>query len=83
MSVQLNSSMILSFNAILSAFNFVLTLLDIFLSIFTDNNFAFNSLSDEFSYLIIKFFNSLISGFELSFPVDWEKLDLLSWDSFK
>lgn len=70
MSVQLNSSMILSFNAILSAFNFVLTLLDIFLSIFTDNNFAFNSLSDEFSYLIIKFFNSLISGFELSFPVD-------------
>jgi len=70
MSVQLNSSMILSFNAILSAFNFVLTLLDIFLSIFTDNNFAFSSLSDEFSYLIIKFFNSLISGFELSFPVD-------------
>lgn len=62
--------MILSFNAILSAFNFVLTLFEIFLSIFTDNNFAFNSLSDEFSYLIIKFFNSLISGFELSFPVD-------------
>lgn len=66
---QENSLIIFSFAAILSIFNLVHFLVYCFMSNLSDISFAFSSFSAEFYSLIIKFLNSLISGFEFNLPL--------------